>query len=334
MYTVAVMDKDVLAAFRSEHPWLELPADVEEISLFFDDNGGPARLTATSNEHGRNVPFDTDRLRTDTLLALIRFAPRGTPKTWESPEEARVWRILDRLPTAEDATLIDVMLEQARRAMLEEAYSIVHKMATQALRGLAASASSSGETARLEAAARAVPLRLGDIADEHKALFLEVDLWRMVAVLRDEASLPIDYEMPPSSELDELDALVGNPAVTEGVSDSLIQALFDLSPVAFSISTIGRNSSRYVRVNKAYLDLVGKSWDEIRGHEMVSSGLVIGNDARARRLEKLDKNGEYSGERAEIRNTNGDVIPVLISARRLVLAGVLYDFEVIAVAAS
>jgi PAS domain-containing protein len=202
-------------------------------------------------------------------------------------------------------------------------------MAVKAYQGLAAAARSPVEAERLGRAARALPSSLDEVTEAAKPLFLEVDLWRLVAVVRDEASMPVDNEIPMARELEDLDRLIDDPGKTEGASDALIQTLFDLSPVAFSISTIGKNSSRYVRVNNAYLELVGKTWEEIRGHEMVSAGLVIGNDARERRLAMLDQQGGYSGERAEIRNARGEIVPILISARRLKLAGALYDFEVI-----
>lgn len=330
MYAVALLDKEALAGFRREHPWLAFPEAIREVSLFFDDNGNPARLSAAeTGPDGADRAFDTDSLSTDTILALIRFAPHGTPMTWESPDEARVWRILERLPTSDEMVLVDESLEVSRRALLDEAYELLRQMAVTAYQGLMTSARSQGETERLGAAIRSIPQNLDAVTEETKPLFLEVDLWRLVAVVRDEASMPIDVEVPLAHELKDLEKLVGDPGETGGASDALIQTLFDLSPVAFSISTIGKNSSRYVRVNKAYLDLVGKSWDEIRGHEMVSSGLAIGNEARERRLALLDREGGYSGERAEIRNARGEVVPILISARRLKLAGEYYDFEVI-----
>lgn len=330
MYAVAVLDKQALAGFRREHPWLGFPEKVREVSLFFDDNGSPARLTAIEvGADGVDRPADPSAFSTDTVLALIRFAPHGTPMTWESPDEARVWRILERLPTSDEMVLVDETLDASRRALLGEAYELLRQMAVKAYQGLAAAARSPVEVERLGQAARALPASLDAVTEATKPLFLEVDLWRLVAVVRDEASMPVDNEVPMARGLEDLDRLIGDPGKTEGASDALIQTLFDLSPVAFSISTIGKNSSRYVRVNNAYLELVGKTWEEIRGHEMVSAGLVIGNDARERRLAMLDQQGGYSGERAEIRNASGEIVPILISARRLKLAGALYDFEVI-----
>ncbi|MBW8445934.1 MAG: hypothetical protein K0M49_09900 [Arenimonas sp.] len=330
MYAVAVLDANALATFRREHPWLSFPDDVQEVSLFLDDNGSPVRLTAmTLGADGTDCPTNPDAFGTETVLALIRYAPRGKPTTWESPDEARVWRILERLPTSDEMVLVDDTLEASRRVLLDQAYDIVRKMTVEALRGLAASARSGGDADRLEAAALNVPASLDQVAEADRILFHEVDLWRLVAILRDEASLPIDHDLVASDDLSMIERLAGDPGVAEGTADSLIQTMFDLSPVAFSISTIGENSSRYVRVNKAYLDLVGKTWESIRGQEMVSSGLVIDNSAREARLALLDCEGGYSAERASIRNADGVTVPVQISARRMKLAGKLFDFEVI-----
>ncbi|MDZ7874567.1 MAG: hypothetical protein U5N27_16425 [Rhizobium sp.] len=177
---------------------------------------------------------------------------------------------------------------------------------------------------------RACPQRLEQVDDSPQtAVFWRVDLWRLVAVLRDELAMPADYEMMASAE----DRLPSRETIemaeTNALSGPVIQALFELSPVAFSISSIGQKSSRYVRVNQAYLDLVGKTWDEIRGSEMVASGVVSGSEARAERLMLLDRDGGYAGMRGEIRHSSGEVVPVMISARRISVAGQLYDFEVL-----
>jgi len=82
-------------------------------------------------------------------------------------------------------------------------------------------------------------------------------------------------------------------------------------------------------VNQAYLDLVGKNWDEIRGSEMVASGVVSGSEARTERLMLLDRDGGYTGMHGEVRDASGTVVSVVISARRISVAGQLYDFEVL-----
>ncbi|MCJ7996516.1 PAS domain-containing protein [Rhizobium cremeum] len=332
MFNVAVLEGQALDLFRHEHPWLGFPKAIRNVTLFLDDNGGPTRLTAeATDQDGNAYAFDVDSLGVDTLLSLIRFAPRGVEKVVETPEEAQVWRILENLPLADEGEPDDVTLEAERMRMLEEAYGIVREMAARAFREKGATASSPQDGTRLDKAERELPKCLTELTEAHKPLFLEVDLWRLAAILRDEVSMPIDIELSNDrlSAPGALEDFAPDTVIGEAGRDSLIQALFDLSPVAFSISTTGQNCSRYVRVNKAYLDLVGKSWEEIKGHEMVSSGLVVDNEARGARLARLDKEGGYAGERAEIRNAAGEIIPVIITAKRLSIAGQSYDFEVL-----
>ncbi|MBO3759226.1 diguanylate cyclase [Ciceribacter sp. L1K22] len=329
MYAVAILDENALAAFRREHPWLDLAEDVQEISIYFDDNGGPTRLTAhAGGQDGTPTPVDAGRFGLEAILALIRFAPQGRPAVEDCPEEAEVRTILETLPILRGGAGTDE-LERERAARLEDAYQIVRQIAAAKFTDLLKSATDMRERERLQDAASRIPETLVSVDDRHKPMFLEVDLWRLVAVIRDEFSLPADYEMTPSIDDDLLGFPDKGPAAAPVMSDPVIQALFDLSPVAFSISSTGEKNSRYVRVNQAYLDLVGKTWDEIQNSEMVSSGVVVGSDARTRRLMLLDRHGGYTDEIAEIRGASGEMIPVQISARRLSLGGQLYDFEVL-----
>ena len=329
MYGLTVLDHSALAAFRSEHPWLEFPEAVSEVCIYFDDNGGPTRLTALKLEpHGQTVEIDVNTFGVDTILSLIRYAPQGTAKHEECPEERHIWTLLEELPVADGSRPVEVV-EAERAAKLQNAYAILHDIALGKLRGLLDAARSSRETQRLTDAINALPERLEQVGDSHKPLFLEIDLWRFVAVLRDELALPADYEISSGRDDEEMLRDVIEQAESTALSGPVIQALFELSPVAFSISSIGQKSSRYIRVNQAYLDLVGKSWDEIGGSEMVASGIVPGSEARAERLMLLDRDGGYAGMRGEIHDVAGNMVPVVISARRISVAGQLYDFEVL-----
>lgn len=113
------------------------------------------------------------------------------------------------------------------------------------------------------------------------------------------------------------------------VLSALLLDTFAFSPVAMSISTVGYDTSRYIKVNDAYLRLVGRSWDELRGLNMAEAGAAINNPARARRLRLLEQDGGYQLEEATIRRADGEIIPVLISARRAVHGGEQYDIEII-----
>lgn len=329
MYALTILDAAALAAFRNEHPWLEFPENIAEVSVYFDDNGGPSRLTAmATSSDGGLVAADPNNFGVDTILSLIRYAPQGTAKQEECPEERNIWALLEELPVADGSRPVEEV-EAERATKLEGAYAILHGIALGKLQSLLAGARSARETQRLTDAIGALPALLENVNDTHKPQFLEIDLWRFVAILRDELALPADYEVTPGHEDEMISRDAIDQAETTALSGPVVQALFELSPVAFSISSIGQKSSRYIRVNQAYLDLVGKSWDEIGGSEMVASGVVAGSDARAERLKLLDQDGGYAGVHGEIRDAAGKVVPVIISARRISVAGQLYDFEVL-----
>lgn len=329
MYAVAVLNTDTLAVFRSEYPWLSFPEDICEVSLYLDDNRAPSRLTAlTQDALGERHAVNVDEFDVETILALVRFAPQMGSKLETSPDEARVWSLLEGLPIADGATPIEDVEEQ-RRLRLEEAYRQTRQITIEQFHVLMHADSVRHNASRLQTLISQVPESLHLVDESHKPLFLEVDLWRLVAVLRDELSLPADFDLAPRDETDGYTAADLAQAENAAMSDPVIQALFDLSPVAFSISTIGQNTSRYIRVNQAYLDLVGSNWDQIRGHEMVASGIVSCSEARAYRLMLLDRDGGYTGQLADIRNAAGESVSVSISARRLFVAGQFYDFEVL-----
>lgn len=329
MYAVTVLNTAALSAFRAEHPWLNFSDSISEVGVYFDDNGGPTRLTAVSTDStGASVPADVNTFGVETILALVRYAPQGTPGYEDCPEEEGVWAILEELPVSDGTVPIDEV-EATRAAKLQEAYEILRGVTVAKLNNLLASTQGDREERRLKAAIASIPESLDKVEDEHKPHFLEVDLWRLVAVLRDELAMPADYELADRSDDPGFTRDVIDQAEATALSGPVIQALFELSPVAFSISSIGQRNSRYVRVNQAYLDLIGKNWDDIRGSEMVASGVVSGSDARAQRLMLLDRDGGYSGQRGEIHGADGQAIEVMISARRISVAGQLYDFEVL-----
>jgi len=113
------------------------------------------------------------------------------------------------------------------------------------------------------------------------------------------------------------------------ILSSILLDMFEFAPVAISISTTGAASSRYVKVNPAYLKLVGKTWDELRNQEMVESGAAIHNPDRDRRLAILDDVGFYELEEVSIRHADGTIIPTLISAWRSIYQDQKLDVEII-----
>jgi len=113
------------------------------------------------------------------------------------------------------------------------------------------------------------------------------------------------------------------------ILSAILLDMFEFAPVAISISTTGADTSRYVKVNPAYLQLVGKTWEELHDQDLVQAGAAIPNADRDRRLALLDEAGFYKLEEVSIRHANGTVILTLISAWRRVYQGEKLDVEII-----
>jgi diguanylate cyclase (GGDEF)-like protein/PAS domain S-box-containing protein len=113
------------------------------------------------------------------------------------------------------------------------------------------------------------------------------------------------------------------------VLGAILLDMYEFAPVAISISTTGRDTSRYVSVNRAYLQMVGKTWDELKNQELIDAGLAISSPERDRRLALLDEVGFYRLEEVPIRHASGAVIPTLISAWRGLYRGEKLDIEII-----
>ena len=110
---------------------------------------------------------------------------------------------------------------------------------------------------------------------------------------------------------------------------ALLLDMFEFSPVAICISTVSDTDSRYIRVNAAYMTLVGRSWEQLKNQDLVADGAAIESPGRQRRQQLLKDVGRFSMEEADIRHADGHVIATLISARRSLLNGTLYDIEII-----
>ncbi|WP_051661287.1 GGDEF domain-containing protein [Bosea sp. 117] len=110
---------------------------------------------------------------------------------------------------------------------------------------------------------------------------------------------------------------------------SMLLGMFEFSPIPMAITTAGTDTSRYVKVNSAYLKLIGRSWEEIAGRAIVDHGAAIDDDSRQRRLRLLEEVGHYMLEEVSLRHTQNGIIPTLISAQRSVIDGCAYDIEII-----
>jgi diguanylate cyclase (GGDEF)-like protein len=104
--------------------------------------------------------------------------------------------------------------------------------------------------------------------------------------------------------------------------------MFESSPTAICISTSSANESRYVKVNRAYLELVGKNWEQLQA-ELVSVNTGAVDPDRLERLHILDTVGSYQLQEVLIRHVSGRLIPTLISCQRHIIDGQVTDIEII-----
>lgn len=117
--------------------------------------------------------------------------------------------------------------------------------------------------------------------------------------------------------------------ISENVLDTALRDLFDLSPVPFSISTT-EHHSRYIKVNPAYLRLIGRTWDEIDGKSLGGDLRYSMDDpARLERMKLLETRGFYELAEVDMLHSSGRVIPTLISAQRRRIGGESLDIEII-----
>lgn len=112
------------------------------------------------------------------------------------------------------------------------------------------------------------------------------------------------------------------------ILNALLSSMFEISPIAMSITSSTGQDSRYLRVNDAYLKLVDRQWADLQGVKVAESA-VREDEARARRHRRLATEGGYVGEYVEIRRADGTVVPTLISAQRSIINDVQYDVEII-----
>jgi len=104
--------------------------------------------------------------------------------------------------------------------------------------------------------------------------------------------------------------------------------MFDVSPTAFCISTADGARSRLVEVNRAYLELVGRTAEEVRAEPWTVVASVDAAD-RERRLGLLETVGSFSGEEVQILHSSGRMIPTLVSCHRRTIDGLVADISVL-----
>ncbi len=117
--------------------------------------------------------------------------------------------------------------------------------------------------------------------------------------------------------------------ISEDVLNSALRELFEVSPVPFSISTTDYNS-RYIKVNPAYLRLVGRSWEELAEKPLsIDLPYSIDHPDRMKRMHLLETQGFYDLTEVDMRRSDGQVFPTLITAQRRRIAGESLDIEIV-----
>lgn len=109
---------------------------------------------------------------------------------------------------------------------------------------------------------------------------------------------------------------------------AMLLRMFEFSHIAIAITRSDGTGARYLKVNQAYQQLVGRQWSELCNGALANVAAVV-DDGLARRNQQLEVAGGYVGEPVSIRHADGRIISTLISAQRTVVDGVAYDLEVI-----
>ncbi|NPD14386.1 GGDEF domain-containing protein [Xinfangfangia sp. D13-10-4-6] len=118
------------------------------------------------------------------------------------------------------------------------------------------------------------------------------------------------------------------PEIPKEILSSMLLKMFEFAPIAMSISTSDGNASRYLLVNKAYLDLTGNKWEDISGVQLTDAAAIQTPDF-IRRHQTLEEVGAYVGEEVNIRHVDGTILPTLITCQRTIVDGINYDLEII-----
>ncbi|MCK0196403.1 sensor domain-containing diguanylate cyclase [Ancylobacter sp. 6x-1] len=114
----------------------------------------------------------------------------------------------------------------------------------------------------------------------------------------------------------------------EVIYEALVD-VFERSPVAICIATC-EYVSRYVMVNPAYLQLIGKGWEEIAGQPLVLDTVrALDDPNRLRRRHMLETAGHFQLEEVDLLHASGRIVPTLISTQRRVINGEPVDIEII-----
>ena len=139
---------------------------------------------------------------------------------------------------------------------------------------------------------------------------------------------PLEHEVTPVMAASEAARRMAQESNASGVLPTMLLRMFEFSPIAIAITSSDGESARYLKVNQAYLDMIGKRWEDICDTPLSKAAAIVDEGFRRRCL-KLDRDGGYVGEPVEIRHSSGSRLSTLISAQRTVVDGIAYDLEII-----
>ncbi len=117
--------------------------------------------------------------------------------------------------------------------------------------------------------------------------------------------------------------------ISEEVLNAALRDLFDVSPVPFSISSVDFNS-RYIKVNPAYLRLVGRTWEELAEKPLaIDLPYPMDHPDRIERMHLLKTQGFYDLTEVDMLRSDGQIFPTLITAQRRRINGESLDIEIV-----
>jgi diguanylate cyclase (GGDEF)-like protein/PAS domain S-box-containing protein len=102
-------------------------------------------------------------------------------------------------------------------------------------------------------------------------------------------------------------------------SEEKFAKAFHSSPGAVTITSL--DNGKLIEVNKSFTDILGYSHEEAIGHTTLELGIWINQKSRARFTGALEKDGFVHNKELELRNKDGGILTLIVSAELINLAG-------------
>ncbi len=135
-----------------------------------------------------------------------------------------------------------------------------------------------------------------------------------------------NYKISQKKDVSKEKKSTGNLSRKTELTNDKFAVLFDASPVAMSLATIGEG--KMIDVNQAWLDLVGITDKEnVLGKTSVELGLIPDVESRERILNKFKQHGSVKNAEIIANNKNGDRIFLLVNLKEIEIGGIRYLFS-------